>query len=76
MNRTELKMLQALPLDIKRAKSKQRLREAIDYFGKEHLYLSVSGGLDSTVAHLLLEEVEEEDNPKAAPDFDIDELFR
>lgn len=62
MNRTELKMLQALPLDIKRAKSKQRLREAIDYFGKEHLYLSVSGGLDSTAAHLLLQEVEEEDN--------------
>lgn len=56
----ELQMLQALPLDIKVAKTKLRIREAIDYFGAEGLYLSFSGGKDSTVLHHLLAEVEQE----------------
>lgn len=60
MNITELKMLQHLPLNIKVAKSKLRIREAIDYFGVEGLYLSFSGGKDSTVLHHLVAEVEQE----------------
>lgn len=62
MTRDELLMLQALPLDIKILKTKQRLRDAIDYFGVEHLFLAVSGGLDSTVLHYILKELEEEEN--------------
>lgn len=65
MNRQELIMLQSLPYDIKVAKSKQRIREAIDHFGAEHLYVPVSGGLDSTVVDDLVKEVENElDIPK------------
>lgn len=67
LNEIELKMLQALPLDVKIAKTKQRLREAIDHFGVDHLYLSVSGGIDSTILNETLKEVEEEDKiPKGA----------
>lgn len=58
MTREELQLLQALPLDIKVAKSKLRINEAIDYFGVEGLYISFSGGKDSTVLHYLVAEVE------------------
>ena len=47
MDKRELMMLQALPLDIKIAKTKLRIREAIDHFGVNGLYIPVSGGLDS-----------------------------
>lgn len=60
MNINELKMLQALPLDIKVAKSKLRIKDAIDYFGVNGLYISLSGGKDSTVVHHLVAEVEME----------------
>lgn len=60
MNRNELIMLQSLPLEIKIAKTKRRILEAIEYFGIEGVYVSVSGGLDSTVLHYLVEEVENE----------------
>ncbi len=45
----ELKMLQALPLDIKIAKTKQRIREWVNYYGEEGVCVSFSGGKDSTV---------------------------
>ena len=49
MNITELTMLQALPLELKIAKSKLRIEEFIRYMGKENVYISFSGGKDSTV---------------------------
>ena len=62
MNNRELAMLQALPLVIKIEKSKQRIREAIDYFGVDHLYVPVSGGKDSMVVSHLVEQVQKELN--------------
>lgn len=47
--RDELKMLQALPLDIKIAKTKQRIREWVEHYGEDGVYVSFSGGKDSTV---------------------------
>lgn len=49
MNNQELIMLQSLPLEIKVAKTKLRIREWIDYYGEENVYISFSGGKDSTV---------------------------
>lgn len=45
----ELKMLQALPLEIKVLKTKQRIREWVERFGEDGVYVSFSGGKDSTV---------------------------
>lgn len=42
-------MLQSLPLDIKIRKSQQRIREWVDYYGQDGVYVSFSGGKDSTV---------------------------
>lgn len=60
MDYRELKMLQALPLNIKVAKSKLRIREAIDYFGVDGVYIPVSGGLDSMVLSYIVEEYQRE----------------
>lgn len=51
MKRTiqELQQLQALPLDIKVAKTKLRIKEWVDTFGLDGVYVSFSGGKDSTV---------------------------
>ena len=51
MTRTiqELQQLQALPLDIKVAKTKLRIKEWVDTFGLDGVYVSFSGGKDSTV---------------------------
>lgn len=49
MNRQELTMLQSLPLDIKIAKSKLRIEEYVRHLGEEGVYISFSGGKDSTV---------------------------
>ena len=49
MNITELTMLQALPLELKIAKSKLRVEKWVNYMGKENVYISFSGGKDSTV---------------------------
>lgn len=50
MNIKELQMLQALPLDIKIAKSKLRIEEFIRHMGgPDKVYISFSGGKDSTV---------------------------
>lgn len=58
MEYNELRMLQALPLDIKIAKTKLRIREWINHWGREGVYLSFSGGKDSTVLHHIIAEVE------------------
>lgn len=45
----ELKMLQALPLEVKVMKTKQRIREWVNEFGEDGCYVSFSGGKDSQV---------------------------
>ena len=49
VSENEYVMLNSLPLDIKVAKSKLRIREWIDYYGEDNVYISFSGGKDSTV---------------------------
>lgn len=44
----ELKMLQALPLEVKIKKTEQRIKEFYEYLGG-NVYISFSGGKDSTV---------------------------
>lgn len=52
----DLKMRQALPLDIKVRMTQQRIREWINEFGVDGVYVSFSGGKDSTVLlHLVRE---------------------
>lgn len=48
-SREELKLLQALPLNVKISKTQQRIREWIEYYGEDGVYVSFSGGKDSTV---------------------------
>jgi len=48
-SKEELKYLQSLPLDIKIAKTKQRIKEWVNYYGVDGVYVSFSGGKDSTV---------------------------
>lgn len=45
----ELRQLQALPLDLKIARTQQRIREWVRYYGVNGVYISFSGGKDSTV---------------------------
>ena len=49
MNLNELKLLQNYPLDLKIEKTKIRIREWVDYYGEDGVYISFSGGKDSTV---------------------------
>jgi 3'-phosphoadenosine 5'-phosphosulfate sulfotransferase (PAPS reductase)/FAD synthetase len=46
---SELKQMQALPLELKIAKTQLRIREWVDAFGENGVYVSFSGGKDSTV---------------------------
>lgn len=58
MTRTiqDLKMLQALPLNLKIPMTKARIRQWVNEFGEEGVYVSFSGGKDSTVLlHLVRE---------------------
>ena len=57
MNKTELIMLQSLPLDIKIMKTKRRIQESVDYYGEDKVYMSFSGGKDSTVLLDLVRQV-------------------
>ena len=45
----ELRILQALPLELKVAKTKLRIREWVNEFGVDGVYVAFSGGKDSTV---------------------------
>ena len=60
MDMQSLMQLQALPLDVKIGKTKLRIMDAIRYFGHEGLYISFSGGKDSTVLHHICKELEME----------------
>lgn len=52
----ELRILQALPLSLKVRRSQQRIREWVSHYGTEGVYISFSGGKDSTVLlHLVRE---------------------
>lgn len=44
----ELQELQALPLSVKIAKTEQRIKEWVNYYGLDGVYISFSGGKDST----------------------------
>ena len=45
----DLKQLQMLPLDIKIRMTERRIRDWVNEFGQEGVYVSFSGGKDSTV---------------------------
>lgn len=45
----DLKQMQALPLSIKIRMTEQRIRDWVNEFGKDGVYVSFSGGKDSTV---------------------------
>ncbi len=47
--RDELTQLQSLPLEVKIKKTEQRIREWVDHWGEDGVYISFSGGKDSTV---------------------------
>lgn len=52
----ELKMFQNYPLELKIWKTKLRIREWVDYYGVDGVYVAFSGGKDSTVLlHLVRE---------------------
>lgn len=53
----ELKIRQRLPLEAKLAMTKLRIREWVDHFGVEGVYISFSGGKDSTVLLHLVREI-------------------
>lgn len=53
----DLRLLQSLPLEVKVAKTRQRIREWVTHFGKDGVYVSFSGGKDSTVLLHLAREV-------------------
>lgn len=51
MDINELRLMQELPLDIKIAKTKLRIEEALNRYTHNGLYISLSGGKDSMVLH-------------------------
>lgn len=48
-SKQDLKDLQALPLDLKILFTKQRIRDWVNWWGSDGVYVSFSGGKDSTV---------------------------
>ena len=49
LKKEELQILQNYPLDLKIEKSKLRIQEFVSQLGEENVYISFSGGKDSTV---------------------------
>lgn len=49
MNGNSYAMINSLPLDVKIAKTKLRIREFVEEYGLDNVYVSFSGGKDSTV---------------------------
>lgn len=47
--RWELTQMQSLPLEVKIKKTQQRIKEWVDFYGEDGVYVSFSGGKDSTV---------------------------
>lgn len=45
----ELRQFQAMPLEVKVAMTKVRVRDWVNYYGEDGVYVSFSGGKDSTV---------------------------
>lgn len=60
MDMNELKILQNYDLPLKVIKTKARIYDAINRFGVDGLYISFSGGKDSTVLHYIVKELEVE----------------
>lgn len=57
---SELKQWQALPLDVKVTMTKSRIRSWVHEYGTEGVYVSFSGGKDSTVLlHLVRQEFDD-----------------
>ena len=50
----QLKQMQSLPIQAKIQMTRQRIREWIDEFGEDGVYVSFSGGKDSTVLRFIL----------------------
>lgn len=73
MELNELRTLQALPLEVKIRKSKARIKEWIDFYGAELVYIAFSGGVGSTVLYFLVKELENEYEIK--PERSIPSLF-
>lgn len=62
----DLKHYQSLPLDLKITMTKQRIREWLKEFGNEGVYVSFSGGKDSTVLLHIVRQMEAEEAEMAA----------
>ena len=45
----DLYQMQALPLSLKIRMTQRRIRDWVEYYGKDGVYVSFSGGKDSTV---------------------------
>jgi len=60
MEMWQLRQFQALPLEVKILKSQQRIREWVEHFGIDGVYISFSGGKDSTVLLDLVRSVYQE----------------
>ena len=57
MNINELRTMQNYPLELKIMKTEQRIREWVSYYGLEGVYVSFSGGKDSTVLLTIAREI-------------------
>lgn len=58
MNKEKLKIMQSYPLELKIEMSKKAIKEFINIYGEDMIYIPYSGGKDSTVlAHLIYNEL-------------------
>ena len=55
--RNLLHILYNLPLEVKIEKTKRLIQEAVEEFGLDHVYISYSGGKDSTVLSHIAKEL-------------------